>query len=82
MLRLEQAEVEHLLGDWQVLNDELTSLTLPDVIELLKVEMSGRRRQSFIARLHGRITRLRNIAERSQLFNGNWPGSIAHAAEN
>lgn len=76
-LPLETAEVERLLGSWQVLNEEINDLTLRRCIQLLQQEMGGRRRQSVIYRLHGRINRLRAIAERSLLINGNWPPTLS-----
>lgn len=78
MLPLDPAEVDRLLGNWQVLNEEINDLTLRRCIQLLHTEMDGRRRQSVIYRIHGRINRLRATTERSLLINGNWPPTLRH----
>jgi len=68
------ATVETLLGNWERLNDELPSLSLQSVRQLIEAEVEGARREHFIRRLHGRYRKLNLPLERAALLRGEyWP---------
>lgn len=71
---LSEDAVEELLGDWQFLNEQLKTLSLPAVAQLLAAEVRGRRRQVYLRRLYGRYNKLRYAPELDALLKGLlWP---------
>ena len=63
-------KVRQLLGNWALLNTELSALTIDDLKMLINYECSTKSRHTFIERLHQRYGKLVNAEERQQLFNG------------
>jgi stalled ribosome rescue protein Dom34 len=71
---LSAVAVEQLLASQELLNEQLKTLSLTALRQLLQSEMRGRRRVFFISRLHGRYTKLRAQQERAALLRGeSWP---------
>lgn len=68
--------VTELLGNWVKLNKSLLDLPLAAVVQLMNVELKGKRRHAVLERLHGRFSRLRVQEERVALMDGTAPWSV------
>lgn len=53
---------------WRDLNRHLQTISEEDCLALLREEQRGKRRQSYVMRLYGRYTQLREQRERADLF--------------
>ena len=63
-------KVRQLLGDWAVLNAELSTLSIDDLKMLINYECSTKKRATYVKRMHQRYGILVNAEERHQLLNG------------
>lgn len=71
---LAEDSVEKLLGNWELLNENLMTLSLDSVRQLIRAEVGGARRDQYIRRLHGRYRKLNLARERAALMKGSlWP---------
>lgn len=55
------------LMTWKKLNKDLPEMSEEQCLELLKEELAGRNRKSFLSRIHHRLSRIRTIKEREAL---------------
>ena len=55
------------LASWSELNKSLLELSEQDVLKLLEAEKVGKRRHTFLLRLHARYNVLRGNRERTEL---------------
>lgn len=56
------------LANWTRLNEQLSSFNTDELETLLDFELSGENRKTFIKRIHQRIVKLKNAAERDDLL--------------
>ncbi len=68
-----EEDVKAMLSSWMKMNEDLLSLPLEAVQQLLEAEVKGQKRLNFVLRLYGRFNRLRSVSERSALLNGAIP---------
>jgi len=65
---VEQMMLEALLNDYNLLNNQLSSLTEEQLWKLIEMEIAGRKRKSFIERIHQRYSKLKTARERDEIF--------------
>lgn len=58
------------LTSWRNLNAVIITLNEDQVCKMIAHEMSHKRRETFMARLHKRYTALRSSRERTEMFYG------------
>ena len=63
-----------ILKSWDNLNTYLRNASVSDCERLLKSEMSGKNRFTFLRRVHSRLNKVRADNERVQLEAGGWNG--------
>lgn len=66
-VKMETKALQGLLLNWTGLNKFLREATEKDVVRLLDLEKSGKRRRSHLLRLHGTMNKLRAAREREEL---------------
>jgi hypothetical protein len=54
--------------NWRDLNARLPRMTEDEVAEMLRDEMNGPRRATYLVRLHQRFTTLRKVRERREML--------------
>lgn len=70
MKELSTTKYERILSTWGELNKALNKLTEKELNALLQRERTGKRRNAYLSRLHGRFNKLRAIRERQELLGG------------
>lgn len=68
--KVEQMMLEALLNDYNLLNNHLGSLTEEQLWKLIGMEITGRKRRSFVERIHQRYSKLKTARERDELLGG------------
>ena len=58
------------LKDWGFMNSQLATLREDQLKQLINMEISGKRRETWIERLHQRYSKLRVARERAELLGG------------
>lgn len=66
-LRYSDRGVDHL--SWPALNKVLMGLTEPQVLAMLEDELEGKRRKTYVVRLHKRYNIMRMRREREEMKN-------------
>ena len=61
---------EQVFKDWKTLNKYVSEMNEQELLILLNYELAGKRRPTYITRIHERYTRLRANRERQGMFNG------------
>ena len=65
---MEQILLMALLEDYNQLNNQLSSLTEVQLWNLIEMEIAGKKRRSFVERLHQRYSKLVTARERAELM--------------
>lgn len=65
---MEQMMLEALLNDYNLLNHQLSSLTEEQLEKLIEMECEGKKRKSFVGRIHQRYGKIKIARERDALF--------------
>ncbi len=65
-----QMIIDLLLNDWKFLNNQLSSLTVEQLRDLINAEIQGKNRRTFIERIHQRYAKLMTMHERAALLEG------------
>ncbi len=65
---MEQILMMALLDDYNLLNSKLSELTIEQLWKLIDMEIEGRKRKSFVERLHQRVSKLETAQERAALL--------------
>ena len=58
------------LKDWGFMNSQLATLREDQLKQLINMEISGKRRETWIERLHQRYSKLVTARERAELLAG------------
>lgn len=58
------------LKDWGFMNSQLSTLREDQLKQLINMEISGKRRETWIERLHQRYSKLVTARERIELLGG------------
>lgn len=59
-----------LLSDWALLNRDLSSLREDQLKELINAEIAGKKRESFLTRMHQRYAKLVTARQRAEMLEG------------
>lgn len=65
---MEQLMFEAMLNDYNLLNHQLSSLSEEQLENLIEMEIAGRKRKSFVERIHQRYSKLVTARKRDELF--------------
>jgi hypothetical protein len=66
--KVEQILMMALLADYNMLNNKLSELSEDQLWKLIEMELSGKKRKSFVERIHQRFSKLVTIRERAELL--------------
>ena len=69
-LYLDHGDAANLLDNWVELNSAVMALPINPILQLLEMELTGRRRPQVVGRLHQRFNKLRAREERERLARG------------
>lgn len=58
------------LKDWGFMNSQLSTLREDQLKQLINMEISGKRRETWIERLHQRYSKLVTVRQRAELLGG------------
>jgi hypothetical protein len=66
--KVEQILMMALLDDYNLLNNKLSELSEDQLWSLIDMEIAGKKRKSFVERLHQRVSKLATARERAELM--------------
>ena len=67
--KVEQILLMALLEDYNMLNNKLSELTEEQLWNLIEMEVAGKKRRSFVERLHQRYSKVFTARQREELMN-------------